>query len=326
MKDKPITATIEELKKQYGKNHFDWSTEDCERVSSGLISIDKIFGGNGLPKRKIIELFGNESSGKTGLALQFAKAVTSAGEHVCYIDAEHGLNVSYLNAFGLSIDDPLFVFSRPHSGEEAGEIAEAMLGHKDIGLIVIDSVPSLVPRAEIEGDIGDAHMGLAARLMGQIIRKMVPKLSDSNASVIFINQVRETMNPFGPSEVTPGGRALRFYSSVRIKTTKVETILENAIPVGIKVKIKNIKNKTSTPYLETVAILDFASGFSVESDLLDNASSVGVIDIRGAWIYYIKGEEEIKLGQGRPKTIQLLKDNKDLYKEIYDKTLALVVK
>lgn len=322
MTENKLLVSLADLKKKFGKHHFDLGAEDCERISSKVISIDKVFGG-GLPLRKITEIYGGESSGKTGISLQFAKNVIDSGKSVCYIDSEHGLNLEYLKSFGLQIDGEKFIFARPDYGEEAGEIASTMLEHKEIGLIVVDSVPSLMPRSEFEGDIGDSHMGHAARLLSQILRMTIPKLTQSNAAIIFINQIRETMgNPFGPSETTPGGRGLKFYSAIRCKTTKIKTITDGELPVGIRIKIHNIKNKTARPYLKSEFDLHFNTGISLEGDLIDNATTYNLLKMSGPWVYYNNGKEEIKLAQGRANTIQLLKDNPDLFLELYQKTVS----
>jgi recombination protein RecA len=316
-----LKALLASLKKEHGAQHFTNgdSFPAVERYSSGLFSVDNAMGG-GLPKGKIVEIFGPESSGKTSLAMHLAAKAQAEGKVVCYIDAEIGFNYDFAKQVGLDVSPTKFVLVQPENGEKGLEIAMAMLDVEDIGVIVIDSVPGLAPRAMMDGAVGDNHIGLLARLMSKFCPMIVKKLDVSQCSIIFVNQLREKIGVmFGSPETTPGGRALPFYSSIRIRVRKTKFIEDNLKNVvGMRAEMHVKKNKTAPPWRKAEYELYFGTGFSQEIDMVENAIALGIITKSGSWISYRPdGAEAIQLGQGAAAAAQMLKDNPKLYKEIW---------
>lgn len=322
-KQKALEAALIQIEKQFGKNTVvrlgdDNAISEIERISTGVISLDLALGG-GLPKGRIIEVYGPESGGKTTLSLSVIAEIQKNGGIAGFIDAEHALDPVYAKNIGVDIDN-LYV-SQPDNGEQALEIAEAMIRSNAVDVIVIDSVAALVPKAELDGDMGDAHVGLQARLMSQGLRKLTGAVSKSNCIIIFINQLREKVGiMFGNPEVTTGGRALKFYSSVRLDVRRIETIKSGGEANGNRVRVKVVKNKVAPPFREAEFDIMFGDGISKEGDLLDVASQYDVINKSGAWYAY----NGAKIGQGRDKAKDYLKENPEVYKEIFDKTMNLL--
>lgn len=278
-----------------------------EVVPSGSIALDIALGIGGLPKGRIIEVYGPESSGKTTVALHAIAEVQKAGGQAAFIDAEHALDPKYANALGVNIDELLL--SQPDTGEQALEIAEALVRSGAVDIIVIDSVAALVPKAEIEGDMGDSHVGLQARLMSQALRKLSGAINKSNTIAIFINQLREKIGVmFGNPETTPGGRALKFYSSVRLDVRRVESIKMGNDVVGNRTKIKVVKNKVAPPFKQADVDIMYGEGISKEGSLVDIGTEMDIVNKSGAWYSY-EGE---RLGQGRENAKLFLKEHKDI--------------
>ena len=317
-----LDSKLTELKSKHGAHHFTDGTSgsELERFSSELFSIDYATGG-GLPLGKITEIFGAESGGKTSLAMHFAAQAQKKGKIVCYIDAEIGFNYEFAKQVGLNTDPDKFVLVQPQYGEEALDVCLEMLDVENIGAIVIDSVPALVPRAVVEGDVGDSHVGRLARLLSQFCPMIVKKLDEANCAVIFINQIREKIGVmFGSPETTPGGRALKFYSSMRIRVKKRKFIEKDGEPIGIQAEMHVVKNKTAPPSRKAEYELYFSTGFSKEADIVENALKHGIFIKKGSWIFYNKiKDEQIQLGQGIYSVINMLKDNPKLFKEIWKK-------
>lgn len=291
-----------------GDNEF---SKDIEAVKTGSISLDLALGVGGIPKGRITEIFGPEASGKTTLALHVIRESQRNGGNCVFIDAEHALNSQYAETIGVKLEDTLL--SQPDTGEQALEICETLVRSNAIDVVVIDSVAALVPRVEIEGDMGDSHVGLQARLMSQALRKLTAIVSKSNTAVIFINQIREKVGiMFGNPEVTPGGRALKFYTSVRLDIRRIGAIKDGDINVGNRVRVKIVKNKCAAPFRQTEFDLMFGEGISYEGDLLDLAVESNVVDKSGAW--YAFNDE--KIGQGRENTKVYLKENPNVITSI----------
>jgi len=296
------------IMKLSGKNEF---SKEIESVKTGSISLDLALGIGGIPKGRITEIFGPEASGKTTLALHIIRESQKNGGNCVFIDAEHALNSQYAESIGIKLEDTLL--SQPDTGEQALEICETLVRSNAIDVVVIDSVAALVPRVEIEGEMGDSHIGLQARLMSQALRKLTAVVSKSNTSIIFINQIREKVGiMFGNPEVTPGGRALKFYTSVRLDIRRIGAIKDGDINVGNRVRVKVVKNKCAAPFRQTEFDLMFGEGISYEGDLLDLAVEFNVVDKSGAW--YAFNEE--KIGQGREHAKLYLKENPDAIKLI----------
>lgn len=303
-----LNSTIKNIEKQYGKGSIMKLGEavnmNVEVISTGCISLDLALGVGGIPRGRVIEIFGPESSGKTTVALHAIAQAQKDGGMAAFIDAEHALDPLYARRLGVDINNLLV--SQPDSGEQALEIAEALVRSGAVDIIVIDSVAALVPRAELEGEMGDIHVGLQARLMSQALRKLTAHIGKSNACVLFINQVRDKVGViYGSNETTTGGRALKFYSSVRIEVRKGEAIKQGTDLIGNKTRVKVVKNKVAPPFKTTEFDIMYGSGISREGDLLDIAVSLEIIQKSGSWYAY-QGE---RLGQGRENAKEYLKDH-----------------
>jgi len=306
-----LDMALRQIEKQYGKGSIMKLGESAhmqvEVVPSGSLALDIALGIGGLPKGRIIEVYGPESSGKTTVALHAIAEVQKLGGQAAFIDAEHALDPKYANALGVNIDELLL--SQPDTGEQALEIAEALVRSGAVDIIVIDSVAALVPKAEIEGDMGDSHVGLQARLMSQALRKLSGAISKSNTIAIFINQLREKIGVmFGNPETTPGGRALKFYSSVRLDVRRVESIKMGNDVVGNRTKIKVVKNKVAPPFKQADVDIMYGEGISKEGSLVDIGTEMDIVNKSGAWYSY-EGE---RLGQGRENAKQFLKEHKEI--------------
>ena len=313
---KALDAAISHIEKQYGKGSIMKLGESArdmnvDAVSTGCLSLDLALGIGGLPKGRVIEVYGTESSGKTTVALHVVAKVQQSGGIAGFIDAEHALDPVYAKKIGVDIDN-LYI-SQPDSGEQALEITETMVRSGAVDIIIVDSVAALVPKAEIDGDMGDSHVGLQARLMSQALRKLTSIISKSNCIVIFINQLREKVGVmFGNPETTTGGRALKFYSSVRLDVRKIESLKQAGEIVGNRTKIKIVKNKVAPPFREAEFDIMFGQGISKEGDILDLAADCDVVNKSGAWYAY-NGE---KIGQGRENAKQYLKEHPEVCDEI----------
>ena len=316
--DKTLDQVLMDIEKQFGKGAVmklgDNEHREIDVVSSGSISLDVALGIGGYPKGRIIEIFGPESSGKTTFALHAIAEIQKKGGRAAFIDAEHALDPQYAAKIGVNINDLLL--SQPDNGEQALEICEALVRSGAIGIIVIDSVAALVPQAEIEGEMGDSHVGLQARLMSQALRKLSGIINKTNTVCIFINQLREKVGVmFGNPEVTPGGRALKFYSSIRLEIRKGEQIKLGNDIVGNKTNVKVVKNKMAPPFKTCTLEIAYGEGISKTGEIVDLATDANIIEKSGAWYSY-NGE---KIGQGRENVKELLKNNKKLYDELEKK-------
>lgn len=323
---KALDAAISQIEKQYGKGSVmklgDSSAQmNVEAVPTGSLSLDVALGLGGLPKGRIIEIYGPESSGKTTVALHCVAEVQKMGGIAGFIDAEHALDPVYAKNIGVDIDN-LYI-SQPDCGEQALEITETMVRSGAVDIIIVDSVAALVPKAEIDGDMGDSHVGLQARLMSQALRKLTAVISKSNCVVIFINQLREKVGVmFGNPETTTGGRALKFYSSVRMDVRRIESLKQGGEVVGNRTRVKIVKNKVAPPFKEAEFDIMFGQGISREGDILDLATEHGIVNKSGAWYAY-NGD---KIGQGRENAKQYLKENELICEEIEAKVRDLVFK
>ncbi len=306
---------LKQIEKQFGKGSVMKLGEQADRrvstSSSGSLALDTALGVGGYPRGRVIEIYGPESSGKTTVALHAIAEVQANGGQAAFIDAEHALDPVYASKLGVNIDELLL--SQPDTGEQALEIAEALVRSGAIDIIIIDSVAALVPKAEIEGEMGDSHMGLQARLMSQALRKLSGIINKSNTIAIFINQVREKIGVmFGNPETTPGGRALKFYASVRLEVRRAETIKQGNEMVGNRTKIKVVKNKVAPPFRAAEVDIMYGEGISIEGEILDIASDLDIVQKSGAWYSY-EGE---RLGQGRENAKLFLRENPELKHEI----------
>jgi recombination protein RecA len=313
--DKTLDQVLADIEKQFGKGSVmklgDHEHREIDVIPSGSLSLDIALGIGGYPKGRIIEIYGPESSGKTTFALHAIAEAQRKGGRAAFIDAEHALDPTYAKKIGVDIDNLLL--SQPDNGEQALEICEALVRSGAISVIVIDSVAALVPQAEIEGEMGDVHVGLQARLMSQALRKLSGVINKTNTVAIFINQLREKVGVmFGNPETTPGGRALKFYSSVRLEIRRSEQIKSGADITGNKTNIKVVKNKMAPPFKSCTVDIMYGEGVSKEGEIVDIASDLGIIEKSGAWYAY-KGE---KLGQGKENVKELLKKNTVLMEEI----------
>ena len=321
-KKKALEAAIAKLEKDFGKGAVmklgDPAAQvQVETVPTGSLSLDLALGMGGVPKGRIVEIYGPESSGKTTVALHMIAEVQKRGGSAGFIDAEHALDPVYAKNIGVDIDE-LYI-SQPDSGDQALEITETMVRSGAIDIIVVDSVAALVPKQEIEGDMGDSHVGLQARLMSQALRKLTPVISKSNCVVIFINQLREKVGVmFGNPETTTGGRALKFYASVRMDVRRIETLKQGGEMVGNRVRVKIVKNKIAPPFKEAEFDIMFGKGISKEGDILDLAANVNVVNKSGAWYAY-NGE---KIGQGRENAKIYLSEHPEMMAEIAEKVRA----
>lgn len=318
-KKKALDAAIAKLEKDFGKGAVMRLGESgahvaVETVPTGCLSLDLALGLGGVPKGRVIEVYGPESSGKTTVALHMISEVQKRGGIAGFIDAEHALDPVYAKNIGVDIDE-LYI-SQPDSGDQALEITETMVRSGAIDIIVVDSVAALVPKQEIEGDMGDTHVGLQARLMSQALRKLTPVISKSNCVVIFINQLREKVGiMFGNPEVTTGGRALKFYSSVRMDVRRIESLKQGGEVIGNRVRIKVVKNKIAPPFREAEFDIMFGKGISREGDILDLAAKENIVEKSGAWYAY----EGSKIGQGRENAKNFLAANPEICLEIENK-------
>lgn len=322
-KKKQLDAILLAIEKQYGKGSImklgDNANMEIETISTGCLAIDKALGVGGVPRGRIIEIYGPESSGKTTVALHIIAEAQKNGGACAFIDAEHALDPVYAKNLGVNLDD-LYV-SQPDTGEQGLEICDALVRSSALDVIVVDSVAALTPKAEIEGDMGDTHVGLQARLMSQALRKLAGITNKSKTCVIFINQLREKVGViYGNPETTPGGKALKFYASVRMDIRKGEAIKDGSEINGNRTKCKIVKNKVAPPFKTAEFDIIYGEGISSESCLLDMAVEAGVIEKSGSWFSY-NGE---RLGQGRETMRQLLKSNKELYNEIDAKMRAVL--
>ncbi|MBR1854136.1 MAG: recombinase RecA [Lachnospiraceae bacterium] len=319
---KALDAAISQLEKQYGKGTVmklgDPSAQmNVETIPTGSLSLDIALGLGGIPKGRIVEIYGPESSGKTTVTLHMIAEVQKRGGIAGFIDAEHALDPVYAKNIGVDIDN-LYI-SQPDNGEQAMEIAETMVRSGAIDIVVVDSVAALVPKAEIDGDMGDSHVGLQARLMSQALRKLTAVSSKSNCTVVFINQLREKIGiMFGNPETTTGGRALKFYSSVRLDVRRIESLKQGGEVIGNRTRVKVVKNKIAPPFKEAEFDIMFGEGISMVGDILDLAASIDVIVKSGAWYAY-NGN---KIGQGRENAKQYLKDNPEICAEVATKVRA----
>lgn len=320
LRDQSLDRTITQIEKMFGKGaimKLDGSTiQHIDGISTGALSLDLALGGYGVPRGRVAEMFGPESSGKTTLALHIVASAQKTGGLAAFIDAEHALDPSWARRLGVNIDDLLI--SQPDTGEQAMEICELLVRSNALDVIVIDSVAALIPRAEIEGEMGDTHVGLQARLMSQALRKLTGAIAKSRTAVIFINQIREKIGVmFGSPETTPGGRALKFYSSVRLDIRRISTIKDGDQAVGNRVRTRVVKNKVAPPFRDAEFDIMFNEGISASGDLLDLAVVDEIVAKSGAWFSY----GEIRLGQGRENAKQFIKDSPELFEEIKAKVL-----
>ena len=315
-KRKALEAALGHIEKQYGKGSVmklgeSSANMQVETVPTGSLSLDIALGVGGVPKGRIVEIYGPESSGKTTVALHMVAEVQKRGGIAGFIDAEHALDPVYAKNIGVDIDN-LYI-SQPDNGEQALEIAETMVRSGAVDIIIVDSVAALVPKAEIDGDMGDSHVGLQARLMSQALRKLTAIISKSNCVVIFINQLREKVGVmFGNPETTTGGRALKFYSSVRLDVRRVETLKQGGEMVGNHTRIKVVKNKVAPPFKQAEFDIMFGTGISKEGDILDLAAENSIVNKSGAWYAY----EGNKIGQGRENAKQFLREHPEICDEI----------
>lgn len=314
-KSASLGQTIQQIEKTFGKGAIMRLDENAfaaiPGVSTGTLSLDLALGGKGIPTGRIVEIYGPESSGKTTLALTVAAQSQKAGGVAAFIDAEHALDPSWARRLGVNVDDLLV--SQPDSGEQALEICELLVRSNAVDVIIVDSVAALVPKAELEGEMGDSHVGLQARLMSQALRKLTGAIARSQCTVIFINQIREKIGVmFGSPETTTGGRALKFYSSIRIDIRRISAIKEGDVNVGNRVRARVVKNKMAPPFREAEFDIMFDEGISATGDLLDLAINAAVIEKSGAWFSY----GEVRLGQGRENVKRFLKDNPELFAEV----------
>ena len=319
---KALDAALGQIEKQFGKGAVmklgDPSAQmNVETIPTGSLSLDIALGLGGIPKGRIIEIYGPESSGKTTVTLHMIAEVQKRGGIAGFIDAEHALDPVYAKNIGVDVDN-LYI-SQPANGEQALEITETMVRSGAIDIVVVDSVAALVPKAEIDGDMGDSHVGLQARLMSQALRKLTAVISKSNCTVIFINQLREKVGVmFGSPETTTGGRALKFYSSVRLDVRRIEALKQSGETIGNRTRVKVVKNKIAPPFKEAEFDIIFGEGISTVGDILDLAADAGIVNKSGAWYAY----EGNKIGQGRENTKQYLKEHTEMLQEIEQKVRA----
>jgi recombination protein RecA len=311
-KNKAIDLALAQIEKQFGKGSImrlgsKEAIVPIAVISTGSISFDAALGVGGFPRGRVVEVFGPESSGKTTIALQVIAEAQKAGGMAAFVDAEHALDPIYARKLGVDVDNLLV--SQPDFGEQALEIAEALVRSNSIDVLVVDSVAALVPKAELEGEMGDSHMGLQARLMSQALRKLTAIVSKSRTCLVFINQIREKIGVmFGNPETTTGGRALKFYSSVRVDIRRIGAIKDGDLVVGSRTKVKVVKNKTAAPFREAEFDIMYGEGISREGDILDLGVEKGLVEKSGAWFSY-KTE---RIGQGRENAKQFMKENKDI--------------
>ncbi|WP_164215525.1 recombinase RecA [Virgibacillus sp. YIM 98842] len=314
-KKQALDMALRQIEKQFGKGSIMKLGEQAEQkiatIPSGSLALDVALGIGGYPRGRVIEIYGPESSGKTTVALHAIAEAQRKGGQAAFIDAEHALDPGYARALGVNIEELLL--SQPDTGEQALEIAEALVRSGAVDMVVVDSVAALVPKAEIEGEMGDSHVGLQARLMSQALRKLSGAINKSKTTAIFINQIREKVGVmFGNPETTPGGRALKFYSSVRLEVRRAETLKQGNDMVGNRARIKVVKNKVAPPFKQAEVDIMYGEGISKEGEILDIGSDLDIVDKSGAWYSY-NGE---RLGQGRENAKQFLKENAEMMAEI----------
>ena len=312
---KALNEALGKIEKDFGKGSVmrlgEATSLEIDTISTGSIGLDIAIGIGGLPKGRIVEIYGPESSGKTTVALHCVAEAQKNGGIAAFIDAEHALDPVYAKVLGVDVEN--LIISQPDTGEQALEIAEALIRSGAIDIIVVDSVAALVPKAEIEGDMGDSHVGLQARLMSQALRKLTGSIKKSNCVAIFINQLREKVGiMFGNPETTTGGRALKFYSSVRLDVRKIDTIKQGDKVLGSRTRVKVVKNKVAPPFKQAEFDIMYGQGISKIGDLLDIAADIDVVKKSGSWYNY----QDVKLGQGRENVKKFLEDNMDLTNEI----------
>ena len=322
-RDEKLDNVLSQIEKQFGEGSLmKLGSEDIKQmpsISTGALSLDLALGIGGVPKGRVVEIYGPESSGKTTLSLHIAAEAQKAGGVAAFIDAEHALDPIYARALGVDVDELLV--SQPDTGEQALEIADMLVQSGGVDVIVIDSVAALVPKAEIEGEMGDTHVGLQARLMSQALRKLTGSIGKSGTTLIFINQIREKIGVmWGSPETTSGGRALKFYSSVRIDVRRIETLKVGAEQIGNRVRAKLVKNKVAPPFREAEFDIMFGLGISREGSLLDVAVDKGIVNKAGAWFTY----DEVQLGQGKEKAKMYLRDNTDVAIQLENAVLSEV--
>ena len=320
-KKKALESALGQIEKQFGKGSVmklgDFSAMNVEAIPTGALSLDVALGIGGIPKGRIIEIFGPESSGKTTLALHMIAESQKRGGEAAFIDAEHALDPVYAKHLGVDIDN--LIVSQPDTGEQALEIAEALVRSGAIDIIVVDSVAALVPKAEIDGDMGDSHVGLQARLMSQALRKLAGVLNKSNTAIIFINQLREKVGiMFGNPETTPGGRALKFYASVRLDIRKTENLKQDGEVFGNRVRVKVVKNKVAPPFREAEFDIIYGKGISKSGNILDLGVNLDIVEKSGSWFSY----NGARIGQGRENAKKYLEDNPEIMAEIEKKVRA----
>jgi len=318
--ERELKNTLQQIERELGKGTImklgDGWAHDIQGIPTGALSLDIALGGKGIPRGRVVEIFGPESSGKTTVALHTIANAQKLGGVAAFIDAEHALDPSWAKRIGVDLE--ALLVSQPSSGEEALKVAEMLVKSNAVDIIVVDSVAALVPKAELEGDIGDSHVGLQARLMSQAMRILTPTVNRTKTSMVFINQIRQKIGVmFGNPETTAGGLALKFYSSVRLDIRKVTTIKDGEESVGARVKVRVVKNKVAPPFRVCEFDLMFDSGISREGDLIDLALEDKLIDKSGAWINY----GDVRLGQGRENAKQFLRDHPDIVEELSRKVL-----
>ena len=320
-KMKALEAALGQIEKQFGKGSVmklgDYTAMNVEAIPTGALSLDIALGIGGIPRGRIIEVFGPESSGKTTLALHLIAEAQKMGGEAAFIDAEHALDPVYAKHLGVNIDE--LIVSQPDTGEQALEIAEALVRSGALDLIVVDSVAALVPKAEIDGDMGDAHVGLQARLMSQALRKLAGVINKSKCVIVFINQLREKVGVmFGNPETTPGGRALKFYSSVRLDIRRIESLKQDGEVIGNRTRVKVVKNKVAPPFREAEFDIIYGKGISKEGNILDAAVNLDIVEKSGSWFSY-NGD---RIGQGRENVKDYLAKNPKIAEEIEGKIRA----
>jgi len=323
-KAKALELAIAQIDRQFGKGSIMRLGDNYIRtmdnvISTGCLSLDVALGVGGIPRGRVIEIYGPESSGKTTLALHIVAEAQKAGGFAAFIDAEHAVDPDYSKRLGVNTEELLI--SQPDSGEQALEICETLVRSGALHVIVIDSVAALVPRAELEGDMGDSHMGLQARLMSQALRKLTGTVSRSNTTVIFINQIREKIGVmFGNPETTPGGRALKFYASIRLEIRRITTIKDGAEMVGSRVRVRVVKNKVAPPFKKSEFDIMYGQGISYVGDIIDLAVEGNIVEKTGAWYSY----DDMKIGQGRENAKSFLTENPDIMAAVTDKVKSFM--